>query len=526
MSTCRRQPESNGVAVMHEGLCICFQSETYAQIISGGNFSHNWVCPLATEADSNRHHSFNLSVGFCDHPGVVPNGSWDSDITSFGSKITLTCDKGYNVNGSAILQCVGLPGWSTYFPVWNASAPSCQAVESKTNDVEWRDGNITTMPTQSIESTAQGHRRNIQVLTSFEETTVTVNSSSHTEPDTELYEMNFITLILETLLGVAFAVLFILSMIMACWKHQQKRRPEASGQSNVHSSEEQSQLNPLNTSTLSSTDGVVSLHSTSIDTYSAGRVLPQHPGNKSGGAIGHRENTYENSAEGHTSSSTDRSRETRQRSGRGSAYTRSCPHDVIHQDGKHECNNEEADNPKVLYMDMSGSEKKGKKKVIFLQSRHFNKEEEDIDEDGYLLSNVSLHRAARFQPEASVSPCGKEISIASSIQSRGVDDSSQCGKCQSSIYHEIPSASEQSAPIPEPQYCPTYWNIEGNAEFGPYAMTRNDPLYAVSIYPSTPRVEHEVDEHGYLVLEALTDENVNDGCESHNSLSSTKIDLY
>ena len=57
-------------------------------------------------------------------------------------------------------------------------------------------------------------------------------------------------------------------------------------------------------------------------------------------------------------------------------------------------------------------------------------------------------------------------------------------------------------------------------------MTRNDPLYAVSIYPSTSRVEHEVDEHGYLVLEADPGESVNDGYESHNSLSSTKIDLY
>ncbi|XP_071508443.1 uncharacterized protein [Diadema antillarum] len=375
-------------------------------------------------------------------------------------------------------------------------------------DDEWEDVNISTKPTQSMQNTSNGHRPTIQVQTSFGETTVTVTSSSHTEPDTELCGMNFITYILGTLLGVVFADLVMLSMIMAWWKHQKKRRTEASGQSNVNSSEEQSQLNPLNTSTPGSTDGVVLLHSTSIDTY----VLPQHPDNKSGGAIGHRENTYENSAEGHTSSSTDRSRETRQRSGRGSAYTRSCPHDVIHQGGKHECNNEAADNTKALYMDMSGSEKKGKKKVIFLQSRHFNKEEEDIDEDGYLLSNVSLHRAARFQPEPSVSPCGKEISMASSIQARGVDD--KCGKCQSSIYHEIPSASEQSAPIPEPQYCPTYWNIEGNVEFGPYAMTRGS------------RVEHEMDEHGYLVLEADPGESVNDGCESHNSLSSTKIDLY
>ncbi|XP_072176789.1 uncharacterized protein [Diadema setosum] len=511
---------------MHQEGCICFQSEVYTNVLSGGSFSHNWTCPLRTQLESDQFYSFNLSVGFCDHPGIVPNGLWDSNITRFGSKITLACGREFVVNGSATMQCMGLPGRSTYFPVWNTSTPSCREARKETNDDEWEDVNVSIKPTQSMQNTSNGHRPTIQVLTSFGETTVTVTSSSHTEPDTELYEMSFITYILGTLLGVVFAVPVILSMIIAWWKHQKKRRPEASSQSNVSSSEEQSQLNPLNTSTPGSTDGVVSLHSTSIDTYSAGRILPQHPSNKSGGAIGHRENTYENSAEGHTSFSTDRSRETRERSGRGSAYTRSCPHDVIHQGGKHECNNEAADNTKALYMDMSGSGKRGKKKVIFLQSRHFNKEEKDVDEDGYLLSNVSLHRATRFQPEASVSPCGKEISIASSIQSRGVDDASQCGKCQSSIYHEIPSASEQSAPIPEPQYCPTYWNIEGNAEFGPYAMTRNDPLYAVSIYPSTSRVEHEVDEHGYLVLETDPGESVIDGCESHNSLSSTKIDLY
>ncbi|XP_072180887.1 uncharacterized protein [Diadema setosum] len=61
----------------------------------------------------------------CDDPGQVYHGYWDSSITEFGSRLTLTCTKGYVIYGSATLQCVGLPGWSTYFPVWNASVPSC-----------------------------------------------------------------------------------------------------------------------------------------------------------------------------------------------------------------------------------------------------------------------------------------------------------------------------------------------------------------------------------------------------------------
>ncbi|XP_072164260.1 uncharacterized protein [Diadema setosum] len=488
MSTCRRQAESNGVAVVQQGVCIYFQSETYAQMISGGNFSHSWTCPFATEIDSNRHRSFNISVGFCDHPGIVSNGSWDSGITSLGSKITLSCDKGYAVNGSATLQCVGLSGWSTYFPVWNASVPSCQAVESKTN------GKTQTTLTSTLGDT-------------------TVTSQSDTKP----YEMYFTTYILGTLLGVVFAVLVILSMIRAWRKHQKERRRKASRRSKVQSSEELSQLDPPNTSTYIEGTG-------------------DH-----GGATAHPENAYENRAAGYISP--DLSLETRMSSGRGiasSSETRSRPsYDVIHQDIEHflECINTGADNTKALYMDMSGSGKKGKKEVIFLQSKHFDKEEDDVNEDGYLLSNVSLRRVTRHQPQASrgtielcdinrVSPSGNTVGTALSNQpTRAAGDTSQSGNVESSIYHEIPSASDQSANIPELQYCPTYWNIEGNDDFCPYVMTQNDPLYAASIYPSTPRVEHELDEHGYLVLEAHTDENINGRCESQNNFPSTETDF-
>ncbi|XP_071481748.1 uncharacterized protein [Diadema antillarum] len=327
---------------------------------------------------------------------------------------------------------------------------------------------------------------------------------------------NYITCILGTLL-VVFAVVGILSI--AWCRHQQKRRRQASSQkSKVHSSEELSQLDPPNTST---------------DIEGTG---------DQGGATAHPENTYENRAAGRMSP--DRSLEPRMSSRRGiasSAETRLRPsYDVIHQDSEHffECINTGADNTKALYMDMSGSGKKGKKKVIFLQSRHISEEEGDVDEDGYLLSDVSLHRATRYQPQASrgtielcdinkVSPSGNTVGTTLSNQpTRAAGDTSQSGNVESSIYHEIPSASDQSANIPELQYCPTYWNIEGNDEFCPYGTTQNDPLYAGSIYPSTPRVEHELDEHGYLVLEAHTDENISGRCESQNNFPSSKIDLY
>ncbi|XP_071497082.1 uncharacterized protein [Diadema antillarum] len=69
-----------------------------------------------------------VSAAVCGPPDHASNGDWSSNITRFGSMITLTCGEGYVINGSATLQCVARPGWSTYLPVWNDSVPSCQAV--------------------------------------------------------------------------------------------------------------------------------------------------------------------------------------------------------------------------------------------------------------------------------------------------------------------------------------------------------------------------------------------------------------
>ncbi|XP_072166431.1 uncharacterized protein [Diadema setosum] len=133
VSTCRRKSGNHDIAVVHLKSCICFQSESFANIISGGSYSHQWICPSQDQLDS--HHlffsAFNLSLGFCDHPGHVSNGQWDSNITKFGSEITLNCGEGYVINGSTTLQCVAPPGKSTYFPVWNATVPSCRAVEDQ-----------------------------------------------------------------------------------------------------------------------------------------------------------------------------------------------------------------------------------------------------------------------------------------------------------------------------------------------------------------------------------------------------------
>ncbi|XP_072180890.1 uncharacterized protein [Diadema setosum] len=76
------------------------------------------------------------SLGSCNNPGHMYHGYWNSSITEFGSRLTLTCVEGYVINGSATLQCVVPPGWSTYFPVWNASVPSCLRVGDNAHEVK------------------------------------------------------------------------------------------------------------------------------------------------------------------------------------------------------------------------------------------------------------------------------------------------------------------------------------------------------------------------------------------------------
>ncbi|XP_072180883.1 uncharacterized protein, partial [Diadema setosum] len=94
----------------------------------GSSFQSLMDCPLETTKCSSEQTVRLRCQGSqvsCEHPGHVYHGYWDFSITEFGSSLTLTCVDGYIINGSATLQCVGLPGRSTYFPVWNVPVPSC-----------------------------------------------------------------------------------------------------------------------------------------------------------------------------------------------------------------------------------------------------------------------------------------------------------------------------------------------------------------------------------------------------------------
>ncbi|XP_072180925.1 E-selectin-like [Diadema setosum] len=133
-SMCRERRNITDVAVIHEGACLCVTSETITDLSSSPTNFHTWSCPSMADPRFERvvYYALNVSYGFCNRLGIVQNGAWDSSSTWFGSLVTLTCDQGFILNGSATLQCVGLPGpgRSTYFPTWNSSIPSCEAVRT------------------------------------------------------------------------------------------------------------------------------------------------------------------------------------------------------------------------------------------------------------------------------------------------------------------------------------------------------------------------------------------------------------
>ncbi|XP_072180919.1 zona pellucida sperm-binding protein 3 receptor-like [Diadema setosum] len=129
---CREQRNIADVAVIYQSACLCVPSEIFTQLSSLATHLRGGSCPRMEELNLSPgvYYAFNASYGFCDQLGVVQNGAWDSNSTWFGSLVTLTCDQGFIFDGSATLQCVGLPGRSTYFPAWNSSIPSCEVINT------------------------------------------------------------------------------------------------------------------------------------------------------------------------------------------------------------------------------------------------------------------------------------------------------------------------------------------------------------------------------------------------------------
>eukprot|EP00057_Strongylocentrotus_purpuratus_P027290 XP_011681764.1 PREDICTED: uncharacterized protein LOC105446516 [Strongylocentrotus purpuratus] len=120
----------HAIAIINGNKCLCSTSDD----IGLSSFSK-------IEARSCGPHQlvYNASVGFCVELDDVFHGSWDSNITWFGSIVHLICDDGYRLNGSGTLQCVREV--SSYLPVWNGSTPTCEMITNPSYPMTSGQGN-------------------------------------------------------------------------------------------------------------------------------------------------------------------------------------------------------------------------------------------------------------------------------------------------------------------------------------------------------------------------------------------------
>ncbi|XP_030839585.1 uncharacterized protein LOC115918578 [Strongylocentrotus purpuratus] len=112
-----REDTSKAIAIINGSECFCSTTDE----IGLSSFSKK-------EARSCAPHQlvYNATVGFCSDLNDDFHGSWDSNITWFGSIVRLTCDAGYMLNRSGTLQCITkVP---SYLPVWNDSIPTCEII--------------------------------------------------------------------------------------------------------------------------------------------------------------------------------------------------------------------------------------------------------------------------------------------------------------------------------------------------------------------------------------------------------------
>ncbi|XP_071501037.1 uncharacterized protein [Diadema antillarum] len=174
----------------------------------------------------------------CDHPGNGSHGKWDSNNTLFRSTITLTCDEGFVLNGSATLQCVASSNdsLSSYLLVWNASIPSCQEIEG--NEVEcehpgivshgkW-DSNTTQLGSMVTLDCDEGYVLNGNATLSC----MASANNGHSTPQPPFWnasipscqesKSNFPVLLIW-LIASSVAFITLLLLIIAAWCHQRKK---------------------------------------------------------------------------------------------------------------------------------------------------------------------------------------------------------------------------------------------------------------------------------------------------------------
>ncbi|XP_072166809.1 uncharacterized protein [Diadema setosum] len=392
-------------------------------------------------------------------------------MRGLGSTITLTCGQGFVIEGSATLQCMRQPGWSTYYPVWNSSIPSCRPLNT-TDDNQGKDEHIHR-------TTAKYRENTTNVIQTTEDTT------AETESDSRGLATQIIIVSTVGTFGLFSILLFIGCIVWYIHRRKKKRRrPEDSSSSSAN-------ITP--------------------DSCAVHHSLTEHPGNRIGDASSRQKKVYQiyqNSAQNQNFEA----EMIKDSADTNSRYL----HDVIDQDSEYlePYQNFRGNTGIEQYMDMSGTVTKNIKKDTLNPRRDtFAANEKDTDENGYLVSSVSQRRVTGIKPHARCDKTGTFVIDdalsdgpspygAPFIPSIPVGDSTRSSDLQSPVYEDIPSNIDQSAPIRKTQHAPKY-RIIGikDKQAPPLHKNPNVPLYSASIYPNEEREERGVDENGYLILE-------------------------
>ncbi|XP_030837003.1 uncharacterized protein LOC105446782 [Strongylocentrotus purpuratus] len=138
-------------AIMWYG-CYCLN---ISQSVIHNVIQDNYRCALEGDHSLGTYYwAFHYDVtGSCEHPGDVANGSWSSTSTYLGSRLTLTCQPGYVINGSKSIDCK--PNDDAHKSDWDKKIPHCQSLPRTTlqppaSEVHVRKGRSVFVPTLVI----------------------------------------------------------------------------------------------------------------------------------------------------------------------------------------------------------------------------------------------------------------------------------------------------------------------------------------------------------------------------------------
>ncbi|XP_072163299.1 uncharacterized protein [Diadema setosum] len=428
----------------------------------------------------------------CGYPGNVSHGKWGSNITQLGSTVTLDCDDGYVVNGSATLLCVASSNDNplTYTPVWNASTPSCQEVDRNVSNCG-NPGNVSH-GTWGINTTLLG-------------STVTLNCDEGYVPNGSA------TLLCVTSPGGSRSTHALV------WNASTPSCIAVEGASQP--SQGITRMRMITVTSSAGWDGSMRREwyirkATITGSVVVGLLLFALIGTSILRKFIKKRSTnirYHYAV----------AKVSRQKDTSISSSSSSLSHqDVRIKDGQE----------KELYVGMSGTMKKKYEVDVKLPRSTKNGEDNnELDGDDYLLPSVNLTKVKTCQPQASRKETdadgnGNRRSLTSdqsasilethhpnymnivSTEKRGQRRQREMFEVDKAGCPDVETKSGETAPyqptIQEPQDHHDFADIRRNEKRDPLAKDLNDPLCSTSIHSGKPIEISELDENGYLVPEA------------------------